>query len=67
MPAAVEETPLQTAAHTGATLAAVAQAGRVDRALGAGKVDVHRHIAVLIGLVRARLDVDHAEVIQLGQ
>lgn len=53
--------------RTPGPLAAVAQAGGVDRALGPGQLHVHRHIAVLVGLVRARLDVDHAEVVQLGQ
>ena len=53
--------------RTPAALAAVAQACGVDGALGPGQLHVHRHFAVFIGLVRARLDVDHAEVVQLGQ
>ncbi|KAG0950760.1 hypothetical protein G6F31_013734 [Rhizopus arrhizus] len=65
--AVVQEPPLDATAHTRAALAAVAQAGGVDGALGAGQLHVHRHVAVRVGLVRTRLDVDHAEIVQLGQ
>lgn len=63
----VHVTPLHATAHTGAAFAAVAQAGGVDRALGAGEFDVHRHAALVVRLFGLGLDIDGAEVIQLGQ
>ncbi|MNU86927.1 hypothetical protein D3C71_767010 [compost metagenome] len=64
---AVDVTPLHATAHTGATLAAEADTGGVDGALGFGQLHVHRHIAVFVGIFGVRLDVDDAEVVQLGQ